>query len=74
MNDRNKEREVHAKDLENIFNIIVAEISSNPGKEKPFQEKRHVVHQAEETPHVIVVILSMKNNNNKKVLRVSRME
>lgn len=42
-------KELHAKGVENIFNTIIAEISSNPEKENPFQEKRHVVHQTGRT-------------------------
>lgn len=45
MTDRNKERELHAKGTENIFSAIIAEISSNPGKE----DKRHVEHQTGRT-------------------------
>lgn len=49
MNGRNKEIELHAKGVEHIFNTITAGVSSSPGKEKPFQEKRHVVHQTGRT-------------------------
>lgn len=52
MTDRNKERELHAKGTENIFSAIIAEISSNPGKE----EKRHVEHQTGRTRKKLLML------------------